>query len=72
MRRLADDMYTWRAVYRVTQQEAADLASVHVNTWSRWERERTWPDEDSYSTINYLISRPPPWWDRRDAEGPGR
>jgi DNA-binding transcriptional regulator YiaG len=68
MRRLAYDLYIWRHVYRLNQQAAADLCNVSLKTWQRWERGESHPGEDNYNTVNWIISQPPPWWDRRAAD----
>jgi len=65
MIRIADDLYTWRHTYRLTQQAAADLLNVSVRTLGRWERGDSRPTEDHYNTVRWLIAQPPPWWGAR-------
>jgi DNA-binding transcriptional regulator YiaG len=64
MQRLSTLMLVWRAQFRLNQQAAADLCNVSLRTWQRWEREHTRPGEDEFNTVMWVISQPPPWWDR--------
>lgn len=64
MRRLAADMRSWRAVYRVTQDRAAGELGVSTKTWQRWEREETDPHPGHVYWLAALIAGPPPWWSR--------
>jgi DNA-binding transcriptional regulator YiaG len=70
MRSLAMDMLIWRKTYRIDQATAAQIVGVTANTWSRWEREVTRPEEDHYNTVNWLIGQPPPWWEGHKPEAP--
>lgn len=67
MIRIADDIYSWRRVYRLTQQDAAELVGVSTRTWGRWERGECHPAEEHYNTIRWTIAQPPPSW-RSSAE----
>lgn len=58
MIRIADDIYTWRVVNRLSQEDAAALAGVSGKTWARWERSESYPKEDNYNTLRWLIARP--------------
>jgi DNA-binding transcriptional regulator YiaG len=58
MIRIADDIYTWRVVNRLSQADAAAIAGVSQKTWARWERSESYPKEDNYNTLRYIISRP--------------
>lgn len=59
MIRIADDIYTWRVVHRLSQADAAAIAGVSVKTWARWERSESHPKEDNYNTLRWIIARPP-------------
>jgi transcriptional regulator with XRE-family HTH domain len=69
MQRFTDAIYTWRVTYRMTQEQAAELAGVSAKQWARWERDEARPNEDHYNTVNYLISFPPPWLEREGSPG---
>jgi transcriptional regulator with XRE-family HTH domain len=71
MSRVSDDLYTWRAVYRLTQEDAAQLLGVSIRTIGRWERDEQRPTEDHYNTVRWVIAQPPPGW-VRDAGEAGR
>lgn len=71
MIRVADDIYTWRVVYRLTQRDAADLVPVSERTWRRWEAGTSHPGEDHYNTLRWLIAQPPPGWIRPDQSAEG-
>lgn len=62
MIRLADDIHIWRRTYRMTQQEAADEVNVSLKTWQRWERGETYPGEDHYNSLRWIIAQPPAGW----------
>jgi DNA-binding transcriptional regulator YiaG len=62
--RIADDLYTWRRTYRLSQRDAADLLNVSVRTVGRWERGDSTPAEDHYNTLRWIISQPPVGWIR--------
>jgi transcriptional regulator with XRE-family HTH domain len=64
MTSLADDIYTWRVTFRLSQEEAARLAGVSLATWSRWERGITAPGPVDYATLRWLIAQPPAGWVR--------
>jgi len=66
MVRIADELYTWRVTFRLSQQAAADLANVTVRTWGRWERGESYPAEDHYNDLRWLIAQPPPSWVARE------
>lgn len=68
MIRFADDIRIWRLTYRMSQAQAADLANVSLTTWSRWERGVTYPEEDHYNTVRWLIAQPPPSYFRAHPE----
>ena len=59
MIRLADDMRIWRATWRVSQQEAADICGVSLKSWQRWELGKSRPKEEHFETIRWVIARPP-------------
>lgn len=59
MIRIADDIYIWRVTYKLSQEDAAAIAGVSGKTWGRWERSESYPKEDNYNTLRYIISRPP-------------
>lgn len=61
---IADDLYTWRRTYRLTQQAAADVAGVSRQTWQRWETGVYSPNEDHFNTLRWLVAQPPPGWVR--------
>lgn len=64
MNRVADDLYTWRAVYRVTQATVAELLGVSLRQIGRWERGEQQPSSDHWNDLRFLIAQPPPGWDR--------
>jgi hypothetical protein len=71
MIRFADDIRIWRLTYRLRQQDAAELANVSLTTWSRWERDVTYPGEDDYNSVRWLIAQPPPGYVRPDQSAEG-
>jgi transcriptional regulator with XRE-family HTH domain len=64
MRRLALDLRSWRAVYHLTQQQAADHAGVNQKTWRRWERDEQSPLPEKYREVRELLAQAPPGWVR--------
>lgn len=61
---LAVRMRTWRAVYRVSQDRAAQLADVSTKTWQRWELGIADPAPLHIEDVLITISGPPPGWQR--------
>ena len=66
MSSLSRDMRSWRAVYRLNQQSAADAMGVSVKTWQRWERGDSKPEVNNYRELRQLLQQPPPGWQRLD------
>lgn len=64
MSRLSRDMRSWRAVYRQTQQQAADHLGVSVKTWRRWERDDFYPEVNHFRELRALLAQAPPGWVR--------
>jgi len=64
MIRIAEDLYTWRVTYRLSQHDAAQLLGVNTRTLGRWERGEGAPTEQNYEEIRRLIAQPPPGWIR--------
>lgn len=66
MSSLSRDMRSWRAVYRLNQQSAADFMGVTVKTWQRWERAEAQPDVSNHRELRRLLAQAPPGWIRVD------
>jgi transcriptional regulator with XRE-family HTH domain len=55
---IAEDIYVWRVVNRLSQADAAAIAGVSAKTWARWERSESYPKQDHYDSLRWIISRP--------------
>jgi transcriptional regulator with XRE-family HTH domain len=70
MKNLPLDLRIWRATYGMSQRKAADTIGVHVNTYSRWERGVTVPEDEYLEAVRHCLAHLPPGWQRVDDGAP--
>lgn len=61
MASIANALYSWRHVYRFTQEKTAARLGVSLRSLGRWERDECLPSPAHAAAIRELVSGPP-WW----------
>jgi transcriptional regulator with XRE-family HTH domain len=56
------ELRLWRTWNRLSQRKAADTIGVHVNTYSRWERGVTVPEDEYLEAVRYCLAQTGPRW----------
>lgn len=69
----AEEVLAWRKEHNLTGQQAADLLSVNLSTWWRWEKGRKAPDDlpDRLKKLSLALIDMPPRAPLVEAVAPG-